>query len=89
MDVGAASRQLRLLDEAGLTERSPSPDNASVVLVRVSARGAELAERLHQVESRHMRDALAEWTAAEREQLGELLVRLVDDLQRTPYRSGT
>ncbi len=89
MDVGAASRQLRLLDDAGLTERSPSPDNASVVLVRVSARGSRLAERLHQVESRHMRDALAGWTVAEREQLGELLVRLVDDLQRTPYRSGT
>lgn len=89
MDVGAASRQLRMLDDAGLTERAASPDNASVVLVRVSSRGALLAQQLHRVESRHLRDALAGWTVAEREQLGDLLVRLVDDLQRTPYRSGT
>ena len=89
MDVGAASRQLRKLDDAGLTERSASPDNASVVLVRVSSSGAQLAKRLHDVESRHLRDALSGWTIAEREQLGHLLVRLVDDLQRTPYRSGT
>jgi DNA-binding MarR family transcriptional regulator len=89
MDVGAASRQLRMLDDAGLTERSASADNASVVLVRLSDRGAQLAKRLQQVNNQHLRDALADWTIAEREQLGHLLVRLVDDLQRTPYRSGT
>ncbi len=89
MDVGAASRQLRKLDDAGLTERSASPDNASVVLVRLSERGSQLAKRLQQVNNQHLRDALAGWTIAEREQLGHLLVRLVDDLQRTPYRSGT
>ena len=88
MDVGAASRQLRKLDDAGLTERSASSDNASVVLVRLTGRGAELAKRLQHVNNQHLRDALLGWTGAERDQLGHLLVRLVDDLQRTPYRSG-
>jgi len=89
MDVGAASRQLRTLDDAGLAERAVSPDNASVVLVRLTDRGIMLARRLQQVDNQHLRDALAAWDNDEREQLGELLVRLVDDLQRTPYRSGT
>jgi hypothetical protein len=31
-------------------------------------------------------DALSAWTPEERETLGALLLRLVDDLQRTPHR---
>lgn len=86
MDVGAASRQLRKLDDAGLLEREQSPDNASVVLVRLTEEGAALARRIHEVTGRHLRDALDAWTPDEREQLGALLGRLVEDLQRTPYR---
>jgi DNA-binding MarR family transcriptional regulator len=85
MDVGAASRQLRALDEMGLTERSPSPDNASIVLVRLTAEGLAVARRLQEVNNRHLLHALADWTDAEREALGAQLLRLVDDLQRTPY----
>ena len=33
MDAGAVSRQVRLLEEAGLAERRPSPQHGSVVLV--------------------------------------------------------
>jgi MarR family transcriptional regulator for hemolysin len=85
LDVGAASRQLRKLDDLGYIERSSSPDNASVVLVSLSPAGRELAQRLRKVENRHLYEALAGWTDAEREALGGLLLRLVDDLQRTPY----
>lgn len=88
MDVGAASRQLRALDDAGLLARASSPDNASVVLVQLTAAGQALAQRLQRVATQHLRDALAEWTPEEREQLGHLLGRLVDDLQRTPYRGA-
>lgn len=88
MDVGAASRQLRNLDQVGLTERSTSPDNASVVLVRLTSRGLALARRVQQVNDQHLHDALVAWTDAERAQLGALLIRLVEDLQRTPYRSS-
>ena len=87
MDVGAASRQLRNLDEVGLTERASSPDNASVVLVRLTSRGLALARRVQRVNDQHMHDALVDWTDAERAQLGSLLNRLVEDLQRTPYRN--
>ena len=89
MDVGAASRQLRRLDAAGFTERAASPDNASVVLVKLTERGVALARRLQEVNNRHLRDALAGWTNEEREQLGDLLLRLVEDLQQTPYRGGS
>ncbi len=88
MDVGAASRQLRKLDAAGLTERAVSSDNASVVLVKLTGRGMALAMRIQAVNDRHLRDALAGWTNDEREQLGRLLMRLVEDLQQTPYRGG-
>lgn len=88
MDVGAASRQLRKLDQAGFTERAASPDNASVVLVKLTARGVTLAKRLQHVNNQHLRDALADWSNDEREQLGGLLMRLVEDLQQTPYQGG-
>jgi DNA-binding MarR family transcriptional regulator len=87
MDVAAVSRQLRALEERRLVSRRVSPTNASVVLVTATARGVKLAGRLGSVQDRHLRDALADWTSEERGELGELLLRLVDDLQRTPYRT--
>lgn len=88
MDVGAVSRSLRGLEEAGLVARRSSSANGSVVLVEATAAGEELAQRFRRVANRQLRDALADWSAEDREQLGSLLARLVDDLQRTPIRQA-
>jgi DNA-binding MarR family transcriptional regulator len=85
MDVGAVSRQLRLLEVDGYVRKSASPDNASVVLVTATSRGRAAARRVFDVRNRHLERALAEWPTRDRRELAALLQRLVDDLQRTPY----
>lgn len=84
MDVGAVSRQLRLLEDVGLTRRAASPSHGRIVLVRCTAKGQRLGEHVRDVRRRHLVAALSGWTAEERTQLGDLLTRLVTDLQTTP-----
>jgi DNA-binding MarR family transcriptional regulator len=85
MDVGAVSRQVRVLEADGYVTKAPSPENASVVLVTATPRGAEVADRIRAVRNDHVTRALAGWSATDRRALAVLLRRLVDDLQSTPY----
>jgi DNA-binding MarR family transcriptional regulator len=87
MDAGAVSRQIRVLEEAGLVERRDSPQHGSIVLVGATTEGRETARRFERVRNAQLSRALADWTDDEREELGRLLLRLVDDLQVTPYQS--
>jgi DNA-binding MarR family transcriptional regulator len=66
--------------------RRPSPVHGRIVLIEPSEQGLVTARRLHDLRDRHLVDALAGWTPDERDALGRLMVRLVDDLERTPYR---
>jgi DNA-binding MarR family transcriptional regulator len=86
MDGGAVSRQLNALEDRRLATRAVSPSHGSVVLVTATSAGARLAARVAAVQRRHLVEALADWQPDERAALGRLLVRLVDDLERTPYR---
>lgn len=86
MDVGAVSRQLRVLEDRGLVMRAPSPDNGSVVLVTATDTGIATARQIRRLRDEHLERALAAWTPGDRQHLGALLQRLVDDLQATPYR---
>jgi len=87
MDAGAVSRQIRVLEEAGLVERRDSPQHGSIVLVVATTEGRDTARRFERVRNAQLSRALADWTDDEREELGRLLLRLVDDLQVTPYQS--
>ena len=84
MDVGAVSRQLGVLEQKRLITRTPSPRNGSVVLVRPTKRGLELAIRDDYVRKQHLRNVLAHWTPEERAEFGKLFLRFVHDLQHTP-----
>lgn len=85
MDTGAVSRQIRLLEEEGLVERQSSPQHGSIVLVEATDEGKAMARRFERVRSAQLSRALVDWTPEERSQLGSLMLRLVDDLQATPY----
>jgi DNA-binding MarR family transcriptional regulator len=87
MDLAAVSRQLPSLEEQGLVDRSPAPDDQRVHLVALSRRGRAVAERLRRVGVQHLSDSLADWSDEDRRQVAHLLARLVDDLQRTEVRS--
>lgn len=86
MDAAAVSRQIRWLEEQGLVARRPSANHGRVVLIEPTPSGFEMAQRLHQRRDQHLADALAEWTPEEIDTVGRLMLRLVDDLQRTPHR---
>lgn len=85
MDVGAVSRQVRVLEDAGLVTKTPSPDHASVVLVRATAAGRAAAARITASRNDHLARAVDAWSDTDLAAIGRLLHRLVDDLQRTPY----
>lgn len=85
MDTGAVSRQIRVLEEEGLVERRSSPQHGSIVLVVATPEGKLMARRFEQVRNAQLSRALSDWSPEEREQLGSLMLRLVDDLQATPY----
>jgi DNA-binding MarR family transcriptional regulator len=86
MDAAAVSRQVRSLEERGMATRRAGPGR--VVLVEPTPEGRACARRVRAFYDRHLVDVLASWEPDERDALGHLLVRLVDDLERTPYRSS-
>jgi DNA-binding MarR family transcriptional regulator len=85
MDNGAVSRQLKVLEDEGLVERRASPTHGSIVLVEATPAGRRVNRRYERVRNGQLSRALEDWTSEERRDLGRLLVRLVDDLQTTPY----
>src|SRR3712207_3150325 len=89
MDLGAVSRQVRLLEDAGAVVRSNDPADGRVALLELTAEGRRIAERIRSVGIRHLEAALAGWSDTEERQLADLLRRFVDDLRATPVPSGS
>jgi DNA-binding MarR family transcriptional regulator len=84
MDVGAVSRQVRLLEEAGAVTRSSDPEDGRVALLELTPDGRRIAERIRAIGMRHIEDALQQWSDRDERILAELLARFVDDLLATP-----
>lgn len=89
MDPGAASRQVRALEDDGLLTRVTAEDDARVVLVRLTPAGEDVYRRIVDVRSRHMSEVLASWSDRDRRNLATLVDRLVDDLKSVPFRPAT
>jgi DNA-binding MarR family transcriptional regulator len=84
MDLGAVSRQVRMLEQAGAVTRSSDPEDGRVARLRLTPEGRRIAERIRAVGMRHLEDALGEWSDDDEQRLAELLRRFVDDLMATP-----
>src|SRR3954454_20244487 len=54
MDVGAVSRQLRILEDDGLATRAASPSHGRIVLVRCTPKGERLSQHVRKVRGRHL-----------------------------------
>ena len=85
MDPGAASRQVRQLEDAGLVDRAGT-DDGRVIALRLTSRGRDVYRKIVAVRTTHMTEVLAAWPAADRSQLAHLVDRLVDDLKKTPFQ---
>lgn len=86
MDPGATVRQVKALEDDGLVERSSDADDARVTVVSLTARGRAVVTDIVEVRTEHLQQVLADWPEADRRQLAELVDRLVDGLQSTPFK---
>ena len=87
MDTGATSRQVSLLEDLRLVRKEQHPDNASAILVSRTTRGSSLAVRMVEIRDRHLTSVLDKGSRDDKERLADLLDRLLQDLEKTPYQS--
>ncbi|HXA63388.1 MAG TPA: MarR family transcriptional regulator [Streptosporangiaceae bacterium] len=73
------TRQVQRLERTGLVERVPDPDDRRACRVRLSPAGQQAVDAIREVGRRWMYDALADWSASDRELLAGLFHRMVDD----------
>jgi DNA-binding MarR family transcriptional regulator len=83
MDISAVSRQLRPLEESQLVRRAAAAEDGRVALVSLTAPGRRVAKKIKDVGLKHLTSSLSEWSEHDLKELGHLMTRLVDDLQRT------
>ena len=86
-DLAAVSREIRPLEELGAVRRSRSKDDGRVTLVELTAHGKRTAQRLRDVGTRHLQQALTGWSESDMRTLARLLDHLSDDLMQTPLPS--
>jgi DNA-binding MarR family transcriptional regulator len=74
------TRLVQRLEAAGHLERVPDPDDRRAQRVRLSPAGWDAVECIRAVSRRWMLEALADWSARDRQRLATLFHRMVDDL---------
>lgn len=72
------SRNLTTLEELGLVERVPDPDDARARQVRLTKAGSEALQRVTTARRRNLRARLEEWDPADIAELARLLRQLND-----------
>ena len=84
MDIGAVSRQVRLLEDVGAVERSTDPTDGRVALLDLTAEGRRMAESLRSTGVNHLDATIADWPEDDVRQLATLLDKLVAEMVATP-----
>jgi len=74
---GAMTNRLDRLEEAGLVERHPEPDDRRSLIVRLTDKGRDLVDRALDIRFSHANNVLGSLDRAERDQLTALLRKLV------------
>ncbi|NIO27679.1 MAG: MarR family transcriptional regulator [Candidatus Latescibacteria bacterium] len=74
---GAMTNRLDRLEEAGLVERHPDPNDRRSLNVRLTSKGKDVIDRAVGVRFEHANQALSPLSEAERRQLVRLLRKLV------------
>jgi DNA-binding MarR family transcriptional regulator len=81
MQPAALSRQLGILQREGYIERLPDPTDGRGAVVRATAHGRAIHQRIQSADDELFAAQLARWDAGELDRLAELLERLVTDLR--------
>jgi DNA-binding MarR family transcriptional regulator len=86
VDVSVASRQLAVLERSGHVERRPDPDDGRASLLRLTPAGAAALAETRALRGDWALSALADWDEGDARLLGNLLDRLVTDLDAAGTR---
>lgn len=84
LDVSTVSRQVRQIEDAGMVSRRPDPSDGRAARVELTAKGRKMLAAMRRDRHDLLSEAMAEWTHAERTQLGHLMQRLATDLGGFP-----
>lgn len=89
MDPAAANRQVRVLEDAELVERGSDPDDARLIVARLTNKGRRTHDRIVALRIGQMTDVLDGWSEDDCTELVRLIDRLVADLRSTPLRTDS
>jgi DNA-binding MarR family transcriptional regulator len=84
VDKSTMTPQVRRLEERGLVERHPDPQDRRGVLVRATARGRRVRSRMDAAGTAVIDDILRDWSPADRAVLTDLLERFARELGERP-----
>ncbi|GAB3945233.1 MarR family winged helix-turn-helix transcriptional regulator [Kribbella albertanoniae] len=74
------TRQVQALEQRDLVQRVADPNDKRVSLIELTPTGAEAAQRYMTTVLGWFRDAVDDWPAQDRADLGRLLTKLADDV---------
>ena len=86
MDPAAAGRQVKALEDDGFVERYATSDDGRVTVVRLTRAGRDVYRRIVEVRNAYMGEVLADWSAADRATLVQVVDRLVHDLKSVRFQ---
>jgi DNA-binding MarR family transcriptional regulator len=89
VDKSTMTPQVRKLEDRGLVERQPDPQDRRGVLVRATPRGRRLRSRMDAAGAAVLDSLLRDWPAAERAVLTDLLERFARELDERPVGGST
>jgi DNA-binding MarR family transcriptional regulator len=84
VDVSVVSRQVSALERAGYVARRPDPSDGRASLFSLTPAGSAALAATREERAHWAAAALSGWDEQDAERLGELLDRLLADLEATP-----
>ena len=88
VDVSVVSRQVTALERAGYVERRPDPSDGRASLIGLTPAGAVALAATRTERTHWAAAALSRWDEQDAERLGDLLERLLTDLEAVPLTTA-
>ena len=82
LDPSTITRQVKTLEEAGLATRRRHPSDRRVVVLELTAPGRQLLEQARGYRRTKLQQALADWSEADRHDLGRLIEEFNTSIHR-------
>lgn len=80
LDISTVSRRSADLEAAGLVWRAPDPNDRRAHLLQITRKGSQLVDRMREVRSALLEEALEGWSTAQIRELADVLGRFTSAL---------